>query len=45
MKDESLTYSKAVDEYHKRVGIEAGPRTIFLDTSIPVKTWIEALEY
>ncbi|MEK6823591.1 MAG: hypothetical protein AABY06_01020 [Nanoarchaeota archaeon] len=45
MRDEGISYTKAFDEYHKRTGMEVGPRIIFLDTSIPVKIWLEALEY
>lgn len=45
IKDEGLTYSEAFDEYHRIKGIKASGRIIFLDTSIPIKTWIEALEF
>nr|MBI4156330.1 hypothetical protein [Candidatus Woesearchaeota archaeon] len=45
IKDEKVNFKEAFDIYQKRTGIVSGPKVMFQETSIPIKTWIEALEY
>ncbi|KHO54896.1 MAG: hypothetical protein QT10_C0010G0009 [archaeon GW2011_AR19] len=45
IKDEKVNFKEAFDLYQKRTGIVSGPKFMFQDTSIPIKTWIEALEF
>ena len=45
IKDEKVNFKEAFDLYQKRTGIVSGPKFMFQYTSIPIKTWIEALEF